>query len=182
MNCASASCQLNSLALFWMLFAGVGNDMQTVIAGRAVSGFGAAGLFMGCFQILIETTTVASRAQYIGILGALFSISMIAGPSIGGALSQNVNWRWCFWINLLCAAVAAAGVLFLLKASKPLGAPLDSKINFIDDFKKLDIVGTILTGGFMVMIVVPVQLSTSQGWSSAKTLVVSGSILFDDAV
>ena len=59
-------------------------SMGGVIAGRAVAGIGAAGLFVACFQILIETTSVAARAGYLGAIGAVFSISMVAAPSIGG--------------------------------------------------------------------------------------------------
>ena len=93
--------------------------------------------------------------------------------STPGALSQDVNWRWCFWINLPCAAVTAAGVIFILKTTKPLGTPLHSRISLRDKLSRVDIVGTILTSAFMVMIIVPIQDSTYQGWKSAATLAVS---------
>ena len=70
--------ELGSLVCAWS------PTMGALIAGRTVAGVGAAGLFMACFQIMIESTTVAARAQYIGFFGAIFAISMIAAPSIGG--------------------------------------------------------------------------------------------------
>ena len=138
-----------------------------------MAGIGAAGLFMACLQILIETTTVAARAQYIGLVGVVFSISMISAPSIGGALSQHVSWRWCFWINLPCAAVAAAGVIFILSATKPLGAPLHKTVPLRTKLYRLDLVGTALCTAFMVMIIVPIQDAHTHGWTGATTLAVS---------
>lgn len=44
--------------------------------------------------------------QYIGIFGSVFGLSSIIGPLIGGALTDKVSWRWCFWINLPIGGLA----------------------------------------------------------------------------
>ena len=54
------------------------------------------------------------RGKYLGIIGASFGVSMVAGPLLGGLLTEHLNWRWCFWINLplgLAALVTAAVAL-----------------------------------------------------------------------
>jgi MFS family permease len=170
--CPSKYVYLVSLFIFELgsLICGVAKSMGTLIAGRTVAGIGAAGLFMACFQILIETTSMTNRAMYMGFIGAIFGISTIAAPSIGGALSQQVSWRWCFYINLPCAVVAAAGIIFILKTTKPLGTHLHKSFTWKEKLEEIDFVGTTLLSGFFVMIVIPIQQSTTNGWNTARTI------------
>ncbi|ORY27750.1 major facilitator superfamily domain-containing protein [Naematelia encephala] len=103
------------------LICGVAPNMLGLIFGRAVAGLGAAGIFSGGMLILAEVTPLHNRAQYFGLFGVCFAIASVIGPLIGGAFSDHVSWRWCFYINLPFGGVAWVMILLTQKASPPLG-------------------------------------------------------------
>lgn len=151
------------------LVSGIAPNMGAVLAGRTVSGVGAAGIFMTSMQILAETTTVTARAQYMGILGALFAISMVAGPLIGGALSDNVTWRWVFYLNLPIGGAASLAVAFLFKSRPPLGSTKGKSAGVMERLLKMDIIGAVLFTGLVCMLVIPIQQAHQNGWKSITT-------------
>jgi MFS family permease len=69
------------------------------IIGRAVAGVGSAGIFSGSSIVLVQIVPLAKRPLYIGLLGAMFGISSVIGPLMGGAFTDKVSWRWCFYIK-----------------------------------------------------------------------------------
>lgn len=168
---SSKSIWLVSLFLFELgsVVSGVAPNMNAMLAGRTVSGVGAAGIFMSAMQILAETTAVTARAQYMGILGALFSISMVAGPLIGGALTDHVTWRWVFYINLPIGAAAWLLTMFLFPWRAPLGVDKSVRTSLWSKVKHIDIVGTTLFTGLVCMLVIPIQQAHENGWTTVKT-------------
>jgi MFS family permease len=82
------------------LVCGLAPSSSALIAGRAVAGFGASGVFAGGFTILTTINPLHKRAVWTGLMGATVSIASIVGPVIARALTQNVTWRWCFYINV----------------------------------------------------------------------------------
>jgi MFS family permease len=64
-----------------------------LIVGRAIAGFGASGIFSGGLLIVSRIIPLARRPMYLGIMSAVFGIAAIAGPFIGGALTQKATWR-----------------------------------------------------------------------------------------
>lgn len=71
-----------------------------LIVGRAVAGIGASGLFSGALTIIGYSLPLRRRAIYIALLTSMYGVSSVVGPIIGGAFTDRVTWRWCFWINL----------------------------------------------------------------------------------
>lgn len=71
-----------------------------LIIGRAIAGIGASAIYSGGMTILGYTVPLRKRSIYIALLTSMFGVSAIVGPLIGGALTDNLSWRWCFWINL----------------------------------------------------------------------------------
>ena len=68
------------------------------ILGRVVAGVGAAGLLQGALGIITYIGPLEKRAFYMSLVVSVFAISMCAAPPIGGALTDRVTWRWCFWM------------------------------------------------------------------------------------
>jgi MFS family permease len=90
-----------------------------LIAGRTVAGIGGAGIFSGALIIAAHCMPLQYRPIYTGAIGAVSGIAAIAGPLLGGALTDRATWRWCFWINLPFGALTTAVVLFLTPAMAP---------------------------------------------------------------
>ena len=68
------------------------------IFGRAIAGLGAAGLYQGALNIVGRTVELEKRPFYFSIVVSSFGISVCIGPILGGALTDHVSWRWCFWM------------------------------------------------------------------------------------
>ncbi|RSM12918.1 hypothetical protein CEP52_002262 [Fusarium oligoseptatum] len=84
------------------------------IIGRAIAGLGAGGIQSGVLVIIVYAVPLQKRPMYQGLFGAVYGISSIIGPLVGGAFATNVTWRWCFYINLPLGGVVLVCVFFLL--------------------------------------------------------------------
>lgn len=71
---------------------GVSQNVDQLIAGRAVSGCGAAGIFVAMIQTLAQVTRLEDRPRLFGMFGAVFGLSSVIGPLIGGAFTDHVTW------------------------------------------------------------------------------------------
>ena len=94
---------------------GLAQDMSQLIAFRAVQGLGAGGL------ITLSQTTVGDllapreRGRYQGLFTAVFAVCSVAGPLLGGFITDALSWRWIFYINLPVGAVALALIATVLR-------------------------------------------------------------------
>lgn len=73
---------------------GVAENSTTVIAGRAVTGYGAAGVLAGCYTIVAFTVRPEKRPAFTGVLAATYGVGSSIAPVLGGALADQVSWRW----------------------------------------------------------------------------------------
>ncbi|MFF0454363.1 MDR family MFS transporter [Nocardia africana] len=99
---------LSSLGLFLAgsALTGASQNMAELIAFRTVQGLGAGGLTVGTLAILGELLPPAERAKYQGYFATVMPVAIIGGPLIGGWFTDNLSWRWAFYINLPLGAVA----------------------------------------------------------------------------
>lgn len=72
-------------------------NSQTLILGRVVAGIGGGGIMTGAFIIIALTARPEYRATYFATVGITFGVASVAGPLMGGALTDGLGWRWCFW-------------------------------------------------------------------------------------
>lgn len=106
----------------------LGGGMNQLIAARAVAGFGGAALFTITFTILADMFDPAERAKFGGLFGAIFGLSAVVGPVVGGFLTDVLSWRWTFYVNLPLGLLA----LFLIASKMPrIGQRTGGKIDFM---------------------------------------------------
>jgi EmrB/QacA subfamily drug resistance transporter len=89
---------------------GLSHSMDQLIAFRAVQGLGAGGLMVGVFAAIGDLVTPRERGQYTGYMMAAMMVAMVAGPLVGGYITDSLSWRWIFYINM---PVGGAALLYL---------------------------------------------------------------------
>lgn len=138
-------CLLLSLALLGVgdLLCGFARSAVMLFVFRAVSGVGAGGVNSLVMVVVSDITTLKERGKYQGYLEIMIALGNGLGPLIGGAFSENVSWRWTFWLVVPLAGVAAGVVTLLLPQTKVEG-DWRTKIAQIDYFGVFAGMGTVL--------------------------------------
>jgi EmrB/QacA subfamily drug resistance transporter len=86
--------------LIGSLVAGAAGSMGVLIGGRAVQGLGAGGLMALALATIGDVIPPRERGRYQGYFGVVFGVSSVAGPLLGGWLTDGPGWQWIFWINI----------------------------------------------------------------------------------
>lgn len=101
---------------------GLAGSMMMLVASRALQGIGGGAIMVTATALIGEVVPLRDRGRYQGALGAVFGVTTVIGPLLGGFFTDHLTWRWAFWINVPIAVVvffvAAAAIPALAKSSK----------------------------------------------------------------
>lgn len=155
---------------------GAAQSMTWLIIARAVQGIGGGGLIQIIQIVIGDIVTLEQRGKYGAYIGSMWGIASILGPLVGGALTDHVSWRWCFWVNLPTGGAAVALLFFTLHLNPHHGKP------FRQHVREFDFLGLfLLISGVICLLLGFNQSETS--WRSPATisLLVIGIVLLISA-
>ena len=164
----------NIVFMVGSLVAALSNSIGMLIAARAVQGIGGGGLIILVNIVIGDLFSLRSRGAFYGMVGGVWAIASSIGPIIGGAFTQKVTWRWCFYINLPLDGLAFFILLFFLDIKTP-------RTPVLEGLKAIDWVGSLTIVGGTLMFLFGLQYGgVTAPWSSALVvcLLVFGVVLW----
>jgi len=138
----------------------ISTSLPELILFRGLQGVGGGGLFAMAQAAIADVVSPRERGRYQGYLAGTWALASIAGPVIGGYVTDDLSWRWIFWFNLPLGLLA----IYLCDRALRLLVVVPRK-------SKIDIVGAILlTGGISALLLMFSWGGTQYGWLSAPVL------------
>ncbi|KAK1566006.1 major facilitator superfamily transporter [Colletotrichum navitas] len=141
-----------------------------LILGRAIAGIGCAGILTGTFIIIAIVVPLPKRPAYNGLFGSVYAIASVVGPLLGGAFTDKVTWRWCFYINLPFGAIALA-ILFFLFNEPPRPKDKEHK-TVVEKIMQVDPMGTLVLMPAVICLLLVLQWGgTTYPWRDPRVIV-----------
>ena len=125
--------------LLGSILSGLSQEMWQLIAFRGLQGLGAGALFPIALSIIADIFAPSERGKYQGFFGAVFGLSFLLGPALGGLITDNFGWQWIFYVNVPIGAL----VLFVIWRTLPTVRDPNAERN-------LDVLGAALFVGALV--------------------------------
>jgi EmrB/QacA subfamily drug resistance transporter len=139
---------------------GLSQNLNELIAFRALQGLGAGGLIVGAQAIIGDIVPPRDRGRYTGLIGAVFAVASVAGPLLGGFFTDGPGWRWVFYINLPIGAIALVVVAAVLHAK--VTTRVEHKIDYLG--------ASVMSGAVVSLILMLTWGGTTYAWGSATII------------
>lgn len=97
---------------------GFANDISVLVAARVLQGIGGGGLMILSQSAIADVVPARDRAKYMGIMSAVFAVSSVAGPLVGGWLTEGPGWRWAFWMNIPLGVLSIVATIVFMRLPK----------------------------------------------------------------
>ncbi len=148
-----------SIFLLGSVLCGLSSNAEFLIIARAIQGLGSASLFTSALAIIADIIPAQDRGKYSGLFGAVFGLSSVVGPLVGGFLTDNISWHWIFYVNVPVGGLALAFIVSKMP-----------NLNLAVLKPKIDYLGAIT----LIVAVIPLLIALSLG----KTSVTPGQLGF----
>ena len=132
-------------------------SVTALIAARAVQGAGAAVVMPLTLTLISEAFPAEKRGMAVGLWGGIAGLAVAAGPVVGGAVIDGIDWHWIFWLNV------PIGLLVIPLAARRLSESYGPR-------PQLDLVGLVLAGAGLLGLTWGLVRSTTVGWGSAEVI------------
>lgn len=106
-----------SVFMISSMLCGLADNMTQLIIFRAMQGIGGGAVMPLCFAVLFDIFPAEKRGKMNGLFGAVFGLSSVFGPTVGAFFTDQVNWRWVFYINLPIGIVSLLFISLFYKES-----------------------------------------------------------------
>ncbi|MEU9480625.1 MFS transporter [Streptomyces sp. NPDC048191] len=138
---------------------GMAQNMPQLIAFRALQGLGGGGLMVLSMAIVGDIVPPRERGRYQGLFGAVFGATSVLGPLLGGVFTEQLSWRWVFYVNLPVGVVALAVIATALRIPRHTAHHV------------IDYLGTVLIAAVATCLVLVASLGgTTWAWGSAQII------------
>lgn len=138
---------------------GQAQDMIQLIAFRGIQGVFGGVLFSTVFASIADLYSIQQRSRIQGVFGGLFGISSVIGPTIGGYLTDNVGWRWIFYVNVPVGVIAVAVVALVMPRVKTTAT-----------WRDIDLLGAGVLAAGLTPLLVAFSITRDHTWGSPQVL------------
>ena len=138
---------------------GIAQDMGQLIAFRAAQGIFGGTLIATVFASVADIYPPVARARMIGVLGGVFGLASVIGPTLGGYLTDHLSWRWVFYVN---APVGAVALLFVF-----LTMP---RVRTSATWRRIDFAGAATLAGGLVPLLIAFSITRDHAWTSPQVV------------
>src|ERR1700681_3508975 len=159
---------LISLGLFTLssLLCGNAPNLNALLLFRILQGVGGGGMVPVAQSILADAFPPAKRGQAFALFGVAVVVAPVVGPTLGGWLSDNISWQWCFLINVPVGVIAMALIALVLREPRAAHAERQSQQGH-----GFDVVGFILIATFLGALEVVLDRGLEDDWFGSPFIV-----------